>query len=209
MLGWLSDAAATMVCCSLEEKEGLERPSLVHIRPFDSHQADEPYKPPTMTLGSVGITISTISPDRPLNVTSVEAGGPADRAGMQVQDKLLQIDGIACTSPNDAVRLFALNSSAANPVAVHVLRDKVDGSGSLKHDVLELKIHRMAAVSAANSPGSSKYTEFHRSQADVEELNDENQRQDKATDEIEKGLAGYQHVDHDPTQAKVHESDWC
>ena len=81
--------------------------------------------------------------------------------------------------------------------------DAVDGSGSLKHDVLELKIHRKAAVSAANSPGSSKYTEFHRSQvdapnsslkfeapriSDVEELNDKDQHQNEAIDEVEKGV---------------------
>eukprot|EP00960_Hanusia_phi_P045732 757407-Hanusia_phi.AAC.3 len=36
---------------------------------------DEPYKAPTMTLGSVGITISAASPDRPLVVSSVEAAG--------------------------------------------------------------------------------------------------------------------------------------
>eukprot|EP00960_Hanusia_phi_P045733 757407-Hanusia_phi.AAC.4 len=54
-----------------------------------------------------------------------------------------------------------MNSPAADPITVHVLRDKVDRTGNLKHDVIELKIIRKAGTV---STGSSRYTEFHKSE---------------------------------------------
>ena len=56
----------------------------------------------------------------PLEITSVEPGGPADEAGIQVGDLVAAVDGIRLDTPEGGARLTALEPG--EPVAISVVR---------------------------------------------------------------------------------------
>ena len=86
-----------------------------------------------MVRPRMGVTIEDVNPalaiehrlavDEGVRVVSLAPGGPADRAGVRVNDVIVRVDDVAVTSTSELVRLFLTLYEVSDPIVVTVDRD--------------------------------------------------------------------------------------
>jgi carboxyl-terminal processing protease len=89
-------------------------------------------------FGGIGITFDNT--DDTFKVTALTPDGPAERAGIQIEDRILAIDGVLTTGRTREEVVHQLRGRPGTPIAVRVLR-------AADNQIRPLQLHRAFVVS--------------------------------------------------------------